>query len=48
MILHTFFMSNVFISKARLKLTKNKTNAEQHPGVGLLLFDENYSYSRST
>ena len=41
-------MSSTFISKARLILRKNKTNAEQHPEVGLLLFDENYSYSGFT
>ena len=40
-----FFISNTFISKARLKLAKNQANDKQHPEAGLLLFDENYSYS---
>ena len=26
-----FFISNTFISNARLKLTKNQVNAKQHP-----------------
>ena len=42
-----FFMSNPFISKARLKLAKNQANATQHPEAKLLLF-ENYSHSLST
>ena len=40
-----FFISNTFINKARLKLAKNQANATQQPEAGLLLFDENYSYS---
>ena len=28
---HAFFINNTFISNSRLKLTKNKTNAKQHP-----------------
>ena len=44
MILHILFISNSFISKARLKLAKNQANTKQHPEAGLLLF-ENYLYS---
>ena len=47
MIRHTSFISNTFISKARLKLAKNQANAKQHREAGLLPF-ENYSYSSST
>ena len=42
--IHTFFISNIFISKARLKLAKNQVNAKQQSETGLLLF-ENCSYS---
>ena len=42
--IHAFFMSNTFISKARLKLAKNQGNAKQHPEAELLLL-ENYSHS---
>ena len=42
-----FFISNTFISKARLKSTKNQANAKQHPDAEPLLF-ENYSHSSST
>ena len=42
-----FFVSNTFISNARLKLTKNKSKAKQHPESELLLFD-NYRFSSST
>ena len=45
--LHAFFMSNTFISNARLKLTRNQANAKQHPEAKLLLF-QNYSYSSYT
>ena len=45
--LHAFFVSNTFISNARLKLAKNQANAKQHPEAELLLF-ENYSHSSST
>ena len=31
-----------------LFLAKNQPNAKQHPEAGLLLFNENYSYSWST
>ena len=41
-----FFISNTFISNARLKLVKNQANAKQHPEAELLLFDS-YSYSSS-
>ena len=41
-----FFISNTFISNARLKLTKNKSKAKQHPESELLLFD-NYRFSSS-
>ena len=40
-----FFISNIFISKASLKFAKNQANAKQHPDSGLLLFEENYSFS---
>ena len=42
-----FFISNTFISNARLKLAKNQANAKQHCEAGLLLF-ESYSHSLST
>ena len=29
--IHAFFISNTFISNARLKLAKNQVNAKQHP-----------------
>ena len=32
---HSFFISNTFISNARLKLAKNQVNAEQHPKAEL-------------
>ena len=41
-----FFISNTFISNARLKLAKNQANAKQHPEAELLLF-ENCSHSLS-
>ena len=45
--LHTFFISNTFISNARLKLAKNQAKAKQHPEAELLL-SENFSFSLST
>ena len=42
--IHAFFISNIFISNARLKLAKNQANAKQHPKAELLLL-ENYSHS---
>ena len=42
-----FFISNTFISNARLKLTKNQANAKQHPEAQLLT-SENYWHSSST
>ena len=42
-----FFISNTFISNARLKLAKNQVNAKQHPEAEILLF-ENYSHYSST
>ena len=45
--LHTFFISNTFISNARLKLAKNQTNAKQHSEAELLR-SENYWYFSST
>ena len=39
-----FFISNTFISNARLKLAKTQANAMQHPEAELLLF-RNYSHS---
>ena len=35
---HILFISNTFISDARLKLAKNQANAKQHPETELLLF----------
>ena len=37
--LHVVFISNTFISNARLKLAKNQLNAKQHPETELLLFE---------
>ena len=46
--LHAFFyISNSFISKAKLKLTKRQTNEKQHTQAELLLF-RNYSHFSST
>ena len=45
--LHAFFISNTFISNARLKLAKDQANIKQHLKAELLLF-ENYSHSSST
>ena len=42
-----FFISNTFISNARLKLAKNQVNAKQHPEPELLPF-ENYAHSSNT
>ena len=42
-----FFISNTFISNARLKMAKNQANAKQHPEAELLLF-ENLLHSSST
>ena len=41
-----FYISQSFISKAKLKLAKNSTNTKQYPEAGILLF-ENSSYSSS-
>ena len=41
------FISNTFISNARLKLVKNQAKGKQHPEAEPLLF-ENYSLSSST
>ena len=41
-----FFISNTFISNARLKLATNQEKAKQYPEDELLLF-ENYSLSSS-
>ena len=43
---HAFFISNTFISNARLKLVKNLESAKQHTEAELLLC-ENYSLSSS-
>ena len=42
--IHTFNISNTFLSNTRLKLAKNPTKAKQHPEAELLLL-ENYSLS---
>ena len=44
-LLHTFFISNTFISN-QTEISKNQANAKQHPETELLLF-ENYSHSLS-
>ena len=36
--MHAFFISNTFISNARLKLAKNQAKAKQHPEAELSLF----------
>ena len=41
-----FYISNTFISNARLKLAKNLAKAKQHSEAELLLL-ENYSLSSS-
>ena len=42
--MHSFFVSNTFISNTRLKLAKNQANTKQHLEAELLLF-ENCSHS---
>ena len=42
-----FYITNSFISNARLKLAKNQANVKQHPEAELLLF-ENFSHYSST
>ena len=46
-IFNVFFISNTFISNARLKKAKNQANSKQHPRVELLLYKD-YSHSSST
>ena len=36
--LHAFFISNTFMSNARLKFAKKQANAKQHPKAKPLLF----------
>ena len=36
--MHAFFISNTFISNARLKLAKNQAKAKQRPEAEILLF----------
>ena len=45
--LHAFFISNIYLSNARLKLAKNQANAKQHSEAELLT-SENYWDSSST
>ena len=45
--LHTFLISNTFISKTRLKLVKIQASAKSHPEAEMLLF-ESYSGFSST
>ena len=45
--MHAFFISNTFISNARLNLAKSQANAKQHSEAELLLFG-NYSYNLSS
>ena len=42
LMVHTFFISNTFITNTRLKLAKNQANAKQNPEA------EDYSHSSST
>ena len=42
-----FFISNTFITNARLQMAKNQANAKQHSEAKLLLF-ENYTHSSFT
>ena len=44
---HAFFISNTFISNARLKKAKTQAKAKQHPEAYFLLL-ENYSDSSTT
>ena len=44
---HAFFISNTFISNARLKLVESQANAKQHPEAELFLF-EKYPHSSFT
>ena len=46
-LIYTFFISNAFISKTTLKLSKNPGKAKEHPETELLLI-ENYSLSLYT
>ena len=39
-----FFISNTFISNARLKLAKNHANAKQHPEAELLLCECEFTF----
>ena len=41
------FVSNTFLSNARLKLAENQVKSKQYPKTELLLF-QNYSLSSST
>ena len=45
--LNTFFISNIFLSNAKLQLVKNPAKAKQHPEAEILLF-ENYSFPTPT
>ena len=40
--MHAYFISNISVSNARLKLAKNSAKAKQHPEAEFSLF-ENYS-----
>ena len=42
---YTLFISNTFISNARLKLAKNKPNAKKHTEAELLLYENYLHYS---
>ena len=46
-VIHVFFISNIFISNARLKLVKIQANTKQHPESELVV-SEKYSHSSST
>ena len=46
-LVHDFFLSNTFISNARLKLAKYQAKAIQHPEAKVLLF-QNYLFFSST
>ena len=40
-----FYISNTFVSKTKLKLAKNKTNAKHHPEAAFLLFENHLLFS---
>ena len=43
--MHSFFISNISVSSARLKLAKNSAKAKQHPEVEFSLFENHSLFS---